>query len=79
MAPALVGETFSANYTGQTVADLFDRNRTTMPVGREGQLSAAQNADITAFMLQFNKFPPGETELSNQSMLLRQIKYVAER
>jgi hypothetical protein len=30
-------------------------------------------------MLQFNKFPPGETELSNQSMLLRQIKYVVER
>jgi mono/diheme cytochrome c family protein len=79
MAPALVGETFSANYAGQTVADLFDRNRTTMPVGREGQLSAAQNADITAFMLQFNKFPPGETELSNQSMLLRQIKHVVER
>lgn len=79
MAPALVGPTFSANYDGQTVGDLFDRNRTTMPVGREGQLGGVQVADITAFMLQANTFPPGITELPSQSMLLRQIKYIAER
>jgi len=79
MAPALVGNEFSANYDGKTVGDLFDRNRTTMPVGKEGQLGGAQNADITAFMLQVNKFPSGVTELPSQSMLLRQIKYVAER
>lgn len=79
MAPALAGPAFSANYDGQTVADLFDRNRTTMPVGREGQLGASQNADITAFMLQVNKFPPGATELPAQSQPLRQITYVVER
>lgn len=79
MAPALVGSEFSSNYDGQTVGDLFDRNRTTMPPGKEGQLSGLQNADITAFMLQFNKFPPGATDLPSQSMLLRQIKYVAGR
>ena len=79
MAPALVGSEFSSNYDGQTVADLFDRNRTTMPVGKEGQLSGLQNADITAAMLQFNKFPPGATELPSQSMTLRQITYKAEK
>ena len=79
MAPALAGAAFSANDDGQTVGDLFDRNRTTMPVGREGQLGAVPNAEITAFMLQVNKFPPGVTELPAQSLLLRQIKYVAER
>jgi mono/diheme cytochrome c family protein len=79
MAPALVGAAFAANYDGQTVGDLFDRNRTTMPVGREGQVGTVQSADITAFMLQVNKFPPGLTELPAQSVLLRQIKYVAER
>jgi SAM-dependent methyltransferase len=79
MAPALVGPAFAANYDGQTVGDLFDRNRTSMPVGREGQLSAQQNADITAFMLQVNKFPAGEAELPPQSMTLKQIKYAAER
>lgn len=77
MAPALVGAAFTANYDGQTVGDLFDRNRTTMPVGKEGKLSAQQNADITAFMLQVNKFPAGSAELAAQSMALKQIKFVA--
>ncbi len=79
MAPALVDAAFSANYDGQTVGDLFERNRTTMPVGREGQLSGQHVADITAFMLQCNKFPAGASELAAQTMMLRQIKYVAQR
>lgn len=79
MAPALVDSAFSANYDGQTVGDLFDRNRATMPIGKEGQLSGQQNADITAFMLQCNTFPSGTTELPSQSMTLKQIKYVAEK
>ena len=79
MAPALVGAAFSANYDGQTVGDLFDRNRTTMPVGKEGQLSAQQNADITAFMLQVNKFPAGETELPAQSAALKMIAFIAQK
>ena len=78
MAPALVGAAFTANYDGQTVGDLFDRNRTTMPVGKEGKLSAQQMADITAFMLQVNKFPSGAAELAPQSMALKQIKFVAQ-
>ena len=77
MAPALVGAAFTANYDGQTVGDLFDRNRTTMPVGREGKLSAQQIADITSFVLQVNKFPAGATELAAQSMPLKAIKFVA--
>jgi mono/diheme cytochrome c family protein len=79
MAPALAGSAFSANYDGQTVGDLFDRNRTTMPVGKEGVLSGPQTADITAFMLQVNKFPPGATELPSQSMMLKLITYLAEK
>jgi mono/diheme cytochrome c family protein len=79
MAPALTDSAFSADYDGQTVGDLFDRNRNTMPLGKEGQLSGQQNADITAFMLQCNKFPAGTTELATQSMALKLIKYVADR
>jgi SAM-dependent methyltransferase len=79
MAPALDDSAFAANYDGQTVGDLFDRNRATMPIGKEGQLSGQQNADITAFMLQCNKFPSGATELPSQSMALKQIKYVAQK
>jgi mono/diheme cytochrome c family protein len=79
MAPALVGAAFYANYDGQTVGDLFERNRTTMPVGKEGQMSGQQIADVTAFMLRCNKFPAGTTELASLSMMLKQIKYVAEK
>jgi len=79
MAPALSGAAFSANYDGQSVSDLFERNRTTMPVGREGQLSGQQIADITAFILQFNKFPAGATELASQAMTLKQIAIVAQK
>jgi mono/diheme cytochrome c family protein len=79
MAPALIESAFSANYDGQTIGDLFDRNRTTMPVGKEGQLSAQQNADIIAFILQCNKFPAGAAELPSQALRLKQIKYVAAK
>lgn len=79
MAPALVGGAFSANYDGLTVGDLFDRNRASMPVGKEGTLSPQQNADITAYMLKVNAFPAGAEELAQQSMLLRQIRYVAQK
>ena len=77
MAPALVGPSFSANYDGQTVGDLFDRNRTTMPPGKEGQLNGQENADITAYVLKVNQFPAGQGELPSQGMVLKGIQYLA--
>lgn len=79
MAPALVGGAFSANYDTQTVGDLFERNKTTMPPGKENGLSSQQYADITAYILQVNKFPSGKTELSTQTPMLKGIKYLAQK
>jgi mono/diheme cytochrome c family protein len=79
MAPALVDAAFLANYDGQTVGDLFERNKSTMPVGREGQLSGQQIADITAFMLQTNKFPAGSVDLPAQAAALKQVQFVAQK
>jgi len=79
MAPPLAGPSFSANYDGQTVAELFERNRATMPVGKEGQLERPLIADITAFMLQCNGFPAGSTDLPSETAALRQIRYLAVR
>ncbi len=79
MAPALVGAAFSANYDGQTVGDLFDRNRTTMPPDKIGAFGPQEQADILAAMLEFNKFPAGPSELPSQSMTLKTIKYLAEK
>ena len=64
-APALTGSEFTANWNGQTVADLFDRIRQTMPAPPEqpGKLTPQQNADVVAHILSVNGFPAGTTEL----------------
>ncbi len=79
LAPALVGSAFAANYDGLTVADLFERNRRTMPVGEEGTLSREETADITAYMLQCNGFPAGKEELPSEVHALRGIAYLATK
>ena len=48
---------------GQTVADLFNMIQTTMPADQPGKLTRQQTADVLAFVLSSNKFPPGKTEL----------------
>ena len=79
MAPALVGAAFSSNYDGLTVADLYDRNRTTMPPGNEGNIAVDKMVDMTAFMLKVNGFPAGTTELPSQAMSMKAIQYVAQK
>jgi S-disulfanyl-L-cysteine oxidoreductase SoxD len=74
-APPLTGGVFLANWNGLTVADLFDRIRKTMPQTSPGRLTRQQNADILAFMLSSNKFPPGKTELYRQSEMLKEIRF----
>jgi mono/diheme cytochrome c family protein len=79
LAPALTGAAFAANYDGQTVADLVERIRRTMPVGQEGTLDREQTADITAYLLQANGFPAGSAELPADAHALKSIKYVATK
>ena len=50
-----------------------------MPPGKEGQISAQDNADITAAMLKFNGFPAGEAELPSQVMMQKMIQYLAQK
>jgi S-disulfanyl-L-cysteine oxidoreductase SoxD len=74
-APPLVGPTFTANYKGQTVADLFTRIRDTMPAPPEqpGKLSAQQYADVVAHILSANGLPAGNAELSSEVEQLKQL------
>ena len=78
-AAPLTGGTFLSNWNGLTVGDLFDRIRKTMPQGSPGRLTKQQDADILAFLLSFNKFPAGKTELQKQVEFLREIRFEATK
>jgi len=73
-APPLAGGDFLSNWNGLTVGDLFERIRVSMPADRPGQLTREQNADILAHILRANQFPPGKSELEQQTEVLKQIR-----
>src|SRR5690349_3636261 len=78
-AAPLTGGAFLSNWNGLTVGDLFDRIRKTMPQGSLGKLTKQQDADILAYLLSFNKFPSGKTELQKQVEFLKEIRFEATK
>jgi len=78
-AAPLTGGTFLSNWNGLTLGDLYDRIRKTMPQGAVGKLSKQQDADVLAFLLSFNKFPAGKTELQKRVEFLKQIRFEATK
>ena len=73
----LVGDAFLANWNGRPLSNLVDKIQKTMPFSLPGSLSRQQSADLLAYILQFGKFPPGQTELSDST--LTQIAMPAAR
>jgi mono/diheme cytochrome c family protein len=76
MAPPLTGGEFVANWNDLSVGDLFERIRISMPANDPGSLSRQQNADIVAYMLHFERYPPGANELPRETETLKTIKIV---
>jgi alcohol dehydrogenase (cytochrome c) len=76
-APALAGTDFSANWKDETVGSLFERIRATMPADNPGSLSRPQVADLVSFILNFNKYPTGQTDLGTDLESLKAIKITA--
>jgi mono/diheme cytochrome c family protein len=74
-APPLTGGAFLSNWNGLPLSDLFERVRKTMPQNAPGKLTKQQNADILAYVLSFNKFPAGKTELHRQAEMLKEIRF----
>jgi hypothetical protein len=60
----LTGDGFVTTWTGRTLADLVDKIEKTMPPQAPGTITRAQALDIAAYILEFGKFPAGQTELS---------------
>ena len=63
IAPALVGRSFFFRWSDLSVADMIVAIRTTMPEGAPASLSAAGYVDISAYLLEKNTVPSGDTEL----------------
>jgi quinoprotein glucose dehydrogenase len=72
--PPLAGPEFINDWKGQTLADLFDKMKTTMPADSPGKLTNEQNVDLLAFLLSFNKFPAGPAELKYDRSVLERIR-----
>lgn len=78
-APPLAGPEFLSNWTGQSVGDLFDRTRQSMPANDPGKLTRAQAADVISYLLQANGFPAGKAEMDTQSEALKQIQITQKK
>ena len=73
--PALRGAAFTGERHGQSVGDLYDVIRSTMPPGRPASLTPAAYADVVAYLLSANAFPPGDTELPSHEESLQGIVF----
>ena len=79
MGPALAGGEFLDKWNGQSLGDLFERIRTTMPRDKPGRLSTDVNIDITAYLLSVNGYPAGRTPLPGDAQVLKQIQVSAKK
>jgi S-disulfanyl-L-cysteine oxidoreductase SoxD len=77
--PALSGGVFLSNWSGLPLGDLYERIRRTMPQDNPARASRQQKLDVLAYILSFNKFPAGKTELPRQAEILRQIRIEANK
>ena len=78
-APALTGATFLSNWNGQSIGDLVDLTRKSMPKDNETTLTRQQYVDVTAHVLRVNGFPAGQTELPVAALRLGTIRIDAFR
>ena len=74
MAPALAGGDFVDKWSGQTLGDLFERIRKTMPMNNPGSVPREAIPDILAYILSMNKMPVGDAELSRDAQQLKKIR-----
>ena len=73
-APSLSGSDFTLAWKGHNVGELVDRIHNTMPPDQPGKMSPEAATDIAAYILSFNKFPAGTTEMPSSAELLKQIR-----
>jgi S-disulfanyl-L-cysteine oxidoreductase SoxD len=74
-APVLAGNAALTRWKEKTVADVFNAIKARMPLTKPGSLTAQQAADVTAYILQFNKFKAGNSLLPQDAKALSDIAF----
>jgi len=77
MLPPLSGDVFKGTWNGRPLSDLFDKIRKTMPRDEQGRLTPKDTAEILAYLLKFNEFPAGKTDLPADASALTEIQFEA--
>lgn len=78
-APALTGSGFMGSWNGLSLFELHDRVRTTMPTDTPGTYSRQDITDVLAYMLKFNQFPAGKSELPVADEELKGILFLSAK
>ena len=79
MAPPLIGGQFQSNWNEQSLGDLFERIRISMPLTAPGSLNRQQVADVLSYLLSKDNYPAGRVELPTQSEALKDTKFLSTK
>ena len=71
--PPLSGNDFLSKYEGKPVSNVYDMIQKLMPATAPGSLSRTDAADLLAYILSFNKFPAGKTDLPSDPDSLKKL------
>jgi S-disulfanyl-L-cysteine oxidoreductase SoxD len=71
--PPLSGNDFLSKYEGQPAVNVYDMIQKLMPATSPGTLSRPDAADLLAYILSFNKFPAGKTDLPSDEDSLKKL------
>ena len=69
----LAGDAFMQSWEGQTVDDLYEVIHDTMPQDKPGTLTTDATVQVISYILKFNKFPAGQTELPSDPAAMKAI------
>jgi mono/diheme cytochrome c family protein len=75
IGPPLVGDEFLSNWSTRPLSGFVEKIQKTMPFNLPGSLSRQVSTDLAAYILQVDKFPAGQMDLSEST--LEQIAFPA--
>jgi mono/diheme cytochrome c family protein len=75
----LAGDSFLSDWSARPLSAFVDKIQKTMPFSAPGSLSRSQSTDLTAYILQFDKFPAGQRDLTEDALARIEFPGLARR